>query len=53
MIEGPIGLVDCTTFNECSQSECCTIKDPLIRINSKIIETLKNITLDQLGTGTK
>ena len=53
MVEGPIGLVDCTTSNGCSQSECCTIKDPLKKINSKIIETLKNITLDQLGRGTK
>ena len=53
MLEGPIGIVDCTTSSGCRQSECCTIKDPLVKINSKIIETLKNITLNELGAGAK
>ena len=48
MLEGPVGLVDCMISHSCSQLECCTIKDPLMKINSKIIKTLKNITLDQL-----
>ena len=53
MIEGPIGIVDCTISNDCNQLNSCTIKGPLVRINSKIIETLKNITLDQLSRGSK
>ena len=48
IIEGPIGIVDCMLSNECTSVECCTIKDPMAKINNKIIETLKNITLDQL-----
>ena len=48
MLEGPVGLVDCMISHSCSQLECCTIKDPLMKINSKIIKTLKDITLDQL-----
>jgi Rrf2 family protein len=48
MIEGPIGLVDCTLPNGCISSACCTIKDPMAKINNKIIDTLKDITLDEL-----
>ena len=48
MIEGPVGLVDCTISNSCNQIDCCTIKNPLLKINNKIINTLKNITLDQI-----
>ena len=48
IIEGPIGIVDCMLSNGCTSVECCTIKDPMAKINNKIIETLKNITLDQL-----
>ena len=48
MIEGPIGIVDCTLPNGCISSACCTIKDPMAKINDKIIDTLKDITLDQL-----
>jgi len=48
MIEGPIGIVDCTLPNGCISSACCTIKSPMAKINDKIIDTLKDITLDQL-----
>ena len=48
MIEGPIGLVDCMISNNCNQLECCTIKTPLQKINNKIINTLKNITLNEI-----
>tara|TARA_B100000900_G_scaffold286742_1_gene245848 strand:- start:1101 stop:1496 length:396 start_codon:yes stop_codon:yes gene_type:complete len=48
MIEGPIGIVDCVVSNDCNAIDCCSIKDPMTKINSQIIETLKRITLDQL-----
>ena len=47
MLEGPVGLTDCSTAVQCDQECCCTIKDPMTQINNKIISTLKNITLDQ------
>ena len=47
MLEGPVGLTDCSTAIKCEQECCCTIKDPMIQINNKIISTLKDITLDQ------
>lgn len=49
MLEGPIGIVDCSSSDECRQINCCTIKTPLLKINTKIIDTLKNITLDQIS----
>ena len=48
MIEGPIGIVDCVASNDCSAIDCCSIKDPMTKINNQIIETLKGITIDQL-----
>ena len=47
MLEGPVGLTDCSTAVQCDQECCCTIKDPMTQINNKIIGTLKDITLDQ------
>ena len=49
MIEVPIGIVDCTISNDCNAFHCCSIKDPMAKINNQIIETLKGITLDQLS----
>lgn len=48
MIEGPIGIVDCVASNDCNAIDCCSIKDPMTKINNQIIETLKGITIDQL-----
>jgi len=47
-IEGPIALMDCALDTGCEQIDCCTIKRPLTKINEKIINTLKEITLDQI-----
>jgi len=47
MLEGPVGLTDCNTAISCDQECCCKIKNPMVEINNKIINTLKNITLDQ------
>ena len=47
-VEGPIGLMDCAIPMGCDQIDCCTIKKPLTKINETIINTLKQITLDQI-----
>ena len=47
MLEGPVGLTDCSTSVKCDQECCCMIKDPMTQINNQIIGTLRNITLDQ------
>ena len=45
MLEGPVGLTDCSTFTPCNQECNCIIKDPMIIINNEVINTLKKITL--------
>jgi len=47
MLEGPVGLTDCSTLISCDQECSCTIKNPMIEINNKVIELLKNIRLNQ------
>ena len=47
LLEGPVGLTDCNISMLCQQEGCCQIKDPLSRINNKIINTLKNISLGE------
>ena len=47
MLEGPIGLTDCSTLVDCDQECHCTIKNPIIQINNKVIAALKDITLSQ------
>ena len=47
MLEGPVGLTDCSTSISCDQECCCLIKNPMDQINNKIIGTLRDITLDQ------
>jgi len=48
-IEGPVQIVRCHDGeNTCSQTERCTVRSPLRRIESKIIELLDKTTLDQM-----
>ena len=47
LLEGPVGLTDCNISMPCQQEGCCKIKDPLSRINDKIINTLKDISLGE------
>ena len=46
-IEGPIQMVRCHE-NECSQTERCTVRGPLRKIEGKIVEFLDKITVDQM-----
>lgn len=48
-IEGPVQIVRCHDGeNTCLQTERCTVRSPLRRIESKIIELLDKTTLDQM-----
>lgn len=48
-IEGPVQIVRCHEGeNTCLQTERCTVRSPLRRIESKIIELLDTTTLDQM-----
>ena len=47
LLEGPVGLTDCNISVPCQQEECCKIKNPLSKINNKIINVLKDISLGE------
>lgn len=48
-IEGPVRIVRCHEGeNICLQTERCTVRSPLRKIEGKIIELLDEITIDQM-----
>jgi len=49
-IEGPIGIAECyhESDNLCSQKAHCNIRTPIGVIQTKIIDLLKGISLDQM-----
>lgn len=48
-IEGPVQIVRCHEGeNTCLQTERCTVRSPLRKIESKIVELLDQITIDQM-----
>ena len=45
-IDGPLFITSCVTVRgDCTQSEHCTIKEPLRRVNESIEEVLRRITV--------
>ena len=48
-IDGPLFITSCVTVRgECDQSERCTIREPLRRVNHSIEEVLKRISISQM-----
>jgi Rrf2 family protein len=49
VIDGPLFITSCVTVRgECDQSERCTIREPLRRVNHSIEEVLKRISISQM-----
>ena len=45
-IDGPLFITSCITVRgECDQSERCTIREPLRRVNQSIEDVLRSITI--------
>ena len=44
-IEGPIGIVQCSTDNNCNLIPMCNIKAPIHKINNNIRKILSKISL--------
>ena len=44
-IEGPIGIVQCSTDNNCDLIEICNIKAPIHKINNNIRAVLSKVSL--------
>ena len=47
-LEGPIGIVKCSTDLDCALLEMCTIKSPINKINNKIRNVLSKITVYEI-----
>jgi len=47
-IEGPVGIVKCSTDIDCELLDLCNIKSPINKINNNIRNVLKNINLQDI-----
>ena len=48
-IEGPLFITSCITVRgECDQTERCTIREPLRKVNQSIEDVLKNIKISEM-----
>ena len=47
-VEGPVGMVKCTTDLDCALLDICNIKSPINKINNNIRKALKKISLYEL-----
>ena len=48
-IDGPLFITSCVTVRgDCDQSERCTIREPLRKVNESIEQVLKNIKISQM-----
>ena len=49
-IEGPFGLVQCSTNNTCDLIEFCNIKSPIAKINLNLRKALSEIKLNDVAS---
>ncbi len=48
-IDGPLFITSCITVRgECGQTDRCTIREPLRRVNQSIEEVLRRITISEM-----
>ena len=47
-IEGPVGIVKCSTDIDCELLDLCNIKSPINKINTNIRNVLKKINLQDI-----
>jgi FeS assembly SUF system regulator len=48
-IDGPVSITSCVTHRgECDQAGTCTVREPLRRVNSSILDVLGRVTISQM-----
>ena len=48
-IDGPVSITSCVTHRgECDQAGICTVREPLRRVNSSILDVLGRVTISQM-----
>lgn len=49
-VDGPMNLTSCVTHRgECGQSHTCTVREPLRKVNSSILEVLNRVTIFEMA----
>jgi DNA-binding IscR family transcriptional regulator len=49
-IDGPLFITSCVTVRgECDQSDRCTIREPLRKVNESIEQVLRNIKISEMN----
>jgi Rrf2 family protein len=49
-IDGPLSITSCVTHRgECEQTPTCTVREPLRRVNDRILEVLDRVTISQMA----
>ena len=48
ILEGPIGIMDCSLDTNCVQLDICNIRKPINRVNDAIISMFDNLTLSEI-----
>ncbi len=52
-IDGPVVITSCKTERgECVQTPACTVKEPLRRVNDRIVEALGSLSFAQINNST-
>ena len=51
LLEGPVGIVDCTVNQECSLMDFCNIRQPIKHINNNIRSIFAKTTLNDVIKG--
>ena len=48
ILEGPIGIMDCSIDTKCVQLDICNIRKPINRVNDAIVSMFDNLTLSEI-----
>ncbi len=49
-IEGPLFITSCkTNHGDCEQTQTCTVREPLRRVNDSILQVLSMVTISQMA----
>ena len=48
IMEGPMGIVNCLDENGCNKVDCCSIKNPIIKINNSVKSLFDRMTLAEI-----
>ena len=48
LLEGPVGLMDCSIDSNCEQESLCNIRMPITKINSSIKKVFEGMTIAEI-----